>query len=680
MRIEIQKITLENYKCFEAQKQIDFFSRTIISGKNKAGKSTIRDAYCDVITGKMSDGTQPDTIRPHNENGIDKDKVDCIRELHLKMDGKPVIIRKRTFQKWRKSRGQTEEVFDGNGVDYEIDGFPYKPKQFEEWMNKIINADILMMCSNATPFLTLLRKSTAEARKLLEGLSGFSTEQFITENSKYAHVSEITKGYSIEEVLKKLRKQLSEQKKKVDEQNIKIKYEKTRDTESPRIEIADLELLKGEWRDKLDEVDRQEQILDESNKVYDEMSKMIHDLKSKSLEIVTAERNKLQAENAEIDMKVSKAKFSKRNKENDLQAAEADLSRIESEIEQCDSALKKAREDYIFYSEQEFDETKLHKIEAEKFDENTLICPTCGQPFTSERSEKIREDFEKSKQKRIDDEKTLETVFYQTKEKKLDDIIEIGNGAQARLKAAKENKNALENEIVQIKKNIDVAIIEIKQLNAESENISREVDLSGNNEYIDLQRQISEKEKELKEIDNGSIKRAELRQKRNEYMSEISKIDSRIQKTLADEEEKVSRIRDLESELRSLSQVRADLERDIDLVSTFSREKNKALAQMVNPYFDEFDFVFLEYTIEGNPVETLKIVKNGTDYFGGLNYSDQILCNISLMRGLQRMNGLEIPIWIDNSESINAERIPNMEQQMDLLKVSEGDLRVEEMA
>ena len=111
----------------------------------------------------------------------------------------------------------------------------------------------------------------------------------------------------------------------------------------------------------------------------------------------------------------------------------------------------------------------------------------------------------------------------------------------------------------------------------------------------------------------------------------------------------------------------------------FSRRKNEALAAVINPYFDHFHFEFLEYTQEGNPVETLKIVCGGTDYFGGLNHSDQILCNISLVCGLQKLNGLSLPVWVDDSESVNDERLPQIEQQMIVLEVSKDGLKVEEM-
>ena len=121
MKVEVKKILLENYKKFPS-KSVDLFPRTEISGRNREGKSTLQDAYLDVLTGKMANGTEPTSIR-RKENGVEVPKVDVIRELTLAIDGKEKVIRKITKQKWRKPRGQSEEVFDGNETSYEIDGF-----------------------------------------------------------------------------------------------------------------------------------------------------------------------------------------------------------------------------------------------------------------------------------------------------------------------------------------------------------------------------------------------------------------------------------------------------------------------------------------------------------------------------------------------------------------------------
>lgn len=679
MKISLKKIVMENYKCFP-NKVVEFFQKTEISGRNRQGKSTLMNCYLETITNKEANGSMPDGVRPHDGNGEEIPKVDVIRELDLEIDGKPTVIRKITKQKWRKPHGQTEEVFDGNVTTYEIDGFATKQKDFAEFMAKIAKPDILLMCSNANPFLSVMQKSTAEARKILEKLAGFDLDEFIRDmGTDYADIAEICKGHAIEDTLKKLRKQLVEQKKKIEAQNTKIAYERTRGANVPQVEAADLELAKGEWKEKLAALDKVENSLNEAVKTYDALSAEIREIKQTASDFKYHANELLSDQKVDLRTKISKVETQKCIWESDLRNAKSSLEQAENDISFNKKMVEKAQEDYAECMGREFDETKLHQIEEEQFDENSLICPTCRQPLPAEQQNNMREQFEKSKKDRIEQQEKARVLFDTEVDKMLDKITEDGRNANERLKAARERKTDLETKISMIKQGIHKALAEIDRLDTELARLPQEVDLSGYESYKQILAQIAEKETALSSLNNGSEQRATLRQQRNEYLAEISKIDSQIQKQNADAEEKERRLAELEADLRSMSQIAANIEKEIDMVMNFSIQKNEALAEKVNPYFDAFDFVFTGVTNEGNIFETLRIVRNGTDYFNGLNYSDRILCDISLVCGLQKLNGLSLPVWVDNTESVNADRMPEVDQQMILLRVSDGELQIKEI-
>ena len=677
MKTRIKSIDLENYKKLE-KTSFHFFDRTKISGKNKEGKSTIMNAYMEILTGKEVDGTQPDGIRPHDENGKDLNRADVVREVVLDIDGKETTIRKITKQKWRKPHGQTEEVLDGNTVSYEIDGFPYAPKKFEEYMKELADPEILLMCSNPNPFLSVLKKSTADARKVLEKLSGFSLEEFLAKNPQYAEVSDLTKGHSAEDTMKKMRKQLNEQKKKLTQKDTELKYEQTRDC-GVQIETSDLELAKGEWREKIAEVDRQEQALDEAVKAYDEANSEILSLKSKLNEIANNAGAGLREQRANLDQKISELNIRNKGYANDMKLAEMDLQHAHMGIERHKAELEKARADYLAASQKTFDETKLHEIEAEQFDEDSLICPDCGQVRPEAQRINLRETFEQSKTRRIAEQKKSKELFGVELSITLNGITEIGNKAAYDLKVAQEAKKEAEQKIAEVRKQILETSAEIEKLCGELDKLPKEVDLSGNAEYQELSEQIKKKEFALSAMDNGSVKRMELRQQRNQCMDEISKLDAQIQKANADAEQKERKLAELKAEFDKQKQVVSDIERQIDVISQFSIEKNSALAEKINPYFHHFQFSFLDFTIEGNPVETCKMVCDGTDY-SNLNGGDRKLCEVDLCRGLQEMNGLCLPVWIDESNTIDPWRIPQgMEQQLILISRTDDLLKVEEM-
>lgn len=678
--IKIKEINLQNYKCFE-KNEVQLFKKTKISGRNKEGKSTVKDAYYDILTGKMSDGTQPDKIRPHDENGRDIDRVDIVREIHMEIDGKSVRIKKITKQKWRRPRGSEMEFLDGNETKYEVDGFPMIQKQFDDFVGEIGEPGKILMCSNSTPFLSALRKSTVDARKILENLSGFNVEDFIESHPEYQSISKITRGHSVEDTTKKLKRQLSEQKKKMDEQNTKVKYEKTRSSDKAKIEAPDLKHMKSEYIEKISALDQEEEKLDDLTKLYDSLSSEIQKLKLRrdvAINEANAENNQRRND---LERKIAELNSKKRKLSEDLRQTERSVDQLIIEIKRYSDTLNQARTDFSKWVKSKFDESKLYAIEAEEFNENSLVCPTCRQAFPEDKQLEMKEQFIQSKKRRIAEQEAERKAFNESLSLRIESITFSGNSAKQDLQSAEKRKMDAEKTMEQIKQEISEVDTEIKKLEEEYGKIPMTVQPSKTNDYEEIQKQISEKEEELSFLDNGSEKRKEIREERNFCMTEISKIDAKIQKIAADEEEKRKNLSKLEYDLREISQAAADLEKQINMVGEFSRAKNTALAEAINPYFHHFHFSFLEFTMEGNPLETCKMICNGTDYMNGLNDGDKKLCEIDLCRGFQAMNDFCFPIWVDEANTIDPWRIPqDTKQQLILISRDDGELKVEEIA
>lgn len=675
MKVEVKKISLVNYKKFPS-KSVDLFPRTEISGRNREGKSTLQDAYLDVLTGKMANGTEPTSIR-RKENGVEVPKVDVVRELTLAIDGKEKVIRKITKQKWRKPRGQSEEVFDGNETSYEIDGFPAKSKDYTEFIQSIAEPSTLLMCSNPKPFLDTLQKSTAESRKVLEKMSGFDIAQFMEENPQYAHVEEITKGHSVEDTLKKLRKELNAQKKKVDAKNTEIAYETNRTVEAE--DTSSLESKKQELNAELSKLEEQEGILEDSAKGYDSLSYEIRGLKSSRDGLVSKANEWLRARQKFISDTVSELRLKKSEKESSIRIIGMELDNHIREAQQAKADLDRARQDYPRIKEMEWDDSELKAIEAETFNDSDTICPTCGQELPDEQIAELRASFEEKKKARIEAQLKGKEFFESEKQNNLKYVCDLGNTSAAKLKKTNEEINKLQSEISAAQDEVAELTKQIEEEQSKFTELPESVDMTNDEEYLAVTARIAELEEKLKSFDDVPGKKQELRIQISNVMKQISNVDADIKIAQAAVTEKEKRVAELNEELKSLGQVQADIEKNIDTVLNFSIQKNKALAEKINPYFKHFQFSFLDYTIEGNPVETCKMICNGVNYFDGLNYSDKILCDIDLLRGLQALNGLNLPIFVDNSESVNATRLPSAEQQMIVLRVTDGDLSVKEL-
>lgn len=203
--VELKQLNIENYKKFESA-EYQFAPRTMVSGRNRQGKTTLMDAYFDTLTGKLADGTSPNNVR-RKEDGEEVEGV-VSRELTLLIDGEETVIRKET--KKGKSSSTTK---------YQVDGFDYNQTKYKDFLKRIADPETIMMCSNARVFLNELRKSTASARATLEKMAGFNADKVLQDNPE---VSEIIKNHSVEEVVKKLNKDRKDIQKKIDVKKVEI--------------------------------------------------------------------------------------------------------------------------------------------------------------------------------------------------------------------------------------------------------------------------------------------------------------------------------------------------------------------------------------------------------------------------------------------------------------------------
>ena len=125
----------------------------------------------------------------------------------------------------------------------------------------------------------------------------------------------------------------------------------------------------------------------------------------------------------------------------------------------------------------------------------------------------------------------------------------------------------------------------------------------------------------------------------------------------------------MKESVKEQAQKIADVERQIDMLQDFSIAKNVALEDMVNRKFEFIKIKMSEETLSGDIKETLRINVNGVDYFNGLNHGDRILAEIFLLKGLQDMNG----IWIDDTESLDENRIPDVSRQLIVIRRTDDE-------
>ena len=679
--IKIKSLTLNNYRCFNGEHEFhaDFGEKTRVSGKNGSGKSTVMNSVMEVLTGKNADGTQADNVRPIVD-GQEVDGVDVERTVVLDIGGKDTEIKKITKQKRERVDGVMQYVTGSNENYFFIDGISFTKKKYDEWiLENICEPDKLAACINAIIFLSMLMKSSNDGRAFLEKMAGFDLNECIKSmGSEFAEVEEIKRGHSLEAVAKTLNKQLADQKKATTKAETEWKYEKAKAIDSGKDDITRLTEQKVNYENQIAILDEQERSLNDVMAAYDQKSKDILGLKFEQSEIMRKANEGLVQQRKGLDGEIFSLEQEKKSFENDLRMAEMDLRHANMGVERHTAEVKKAREDWKTYSGREYPEENFEKIKAEQFDESSLVCPTCGQDLPAEQAEKIRAEFEQKKAIRIKSEEDIREQFYQQKDKKLTVIAESGNKAAADLKEAKKAQEEAEQKIAELKQKIISLAMEIQQKQTEISKLPESVDLSDNSEYQKISTKIEQAEAALHELNNGSEQRREITNKRNGFIRECAKIDAEINNIKRKKQAHEEDVEKLYQAFRESSQKESDILRKRDILKNFSIKKNERIASMINPVFSEFQFEFLEFTQDGNPVETCRMVSNGIEY-RDMNHSKKILVQADLLRGFQELSGLNLFVFIDDTESVNDENLPDMDRQMILLKVTDTDLKVEDI-
>lgn len=659
-KVTLRKISVENYKKFESG-EFSFSERTEVSGRNQQGKSSLMDAYFDVLTGKLADGTLPNNVR----RKIDGEEVSepVVRELVINVDGTEYVIQKKT------KKGKSS-----NTVEYYVNGIKRNKTEYMEILKRIADPDTIAMCSNARVFLNEIQKATAKARETLGGIAGFSETQFRAEHPEYEWIkNEGVEGDSIEEILKARRRELRKAKSDVDDIAKQIRKEQGRQVECDET----LPAQRDDLLDLLKENEKQEKVLSDASREYDRISIELAGLKRSRDALVEKAGKSIRESHDRITSLLYTLKSDKKNAENKLRLAEMDLEHANKGIERHKTALAQAKKKYTEVLKEKWDgDTELTAIRGKEFDPAAAICPTCGQALPEEQVETAKRKFEFNKQSIIAKKLEEKEQFDKDKRAKLEQITEDGNEASEGLKTANETKKEAEAAIEAAKKEITSLALEIAETEKEAEKPIPEPDMSGDEEYKAVCDKISALEESINGIGNGENDRILLSNNRHSLEAKLRDVEAKIKAQTVRLEEKANNLEALQEEQKKLSQKQANIQQKVDQLTEYSIEKNKALAAVINPHFKHFRFQFLDYTQDGEPMETCRMICNGIDYANGLNHSDRILCDIDLVMGLQEMNDLRLPVWVDDTESVNSDRIPGLDTQMILLKVSDGELKV----
>lgn len=637
--MKITHIFAQNFCKFYGKNTLDtdFSMKTVLSGQNEVGKSTVKRIILDMLNCHDENDREIVGIRPHDENGVEIDDVDIVRAVTFEIDGKAKTLKKVTRQK-RNKKGE----ITGSVTDYSINDVPYKMADYNQYINgNMVELGVLPFCLNV---MTLLNKSQAEQRLALASYFGTHTDEEICDMfPQFAELKPMFDDGDVDQLKKVCRGKLNG----TGGRNGSKGLVKERDEISTRIDtihstneytdLAELELQKKTYEPQLKEI---EDKLSDYNKILEDKQKATEDIMNLKFELSDMERKantENQKKRMELQLQIDGFDVSIRKTESMIRAGKTSIKTSEREIEDCARDLEKVRADW-------------KKAKALSFDESSVNCPTCGQKLSEDKIESMRADFDERKAKNL---------------KELEDKGNALSSTSKELKQAIEDKK---KEIVDLEVELTELTIRHDAVVKELGDLPTDIDMTGNSEYQALKAKIEEKEKALADENDTSELIRKLKNERNELLRQVSSVDTKIELGVANNKRIDDSIADLEDKRKDLNQEIADWERKLDLLKEFTRKKNELLQADVNKYLDFATVKLFRPLLNGDTEECCDFVYNGEAYARNLNHGARMLTEVDICRAFQKVAGVNFPIIIDDTESVDDWRIPQIDNQLIMLK------------
>lgn len=673
-KIEVREIRLTDFKG-QQEKKVEFGHRTVISGKNGCGKTTLADAFMWTFCDKdYSLKSNPD-IRPD-------DGRECLPRVDndIEIGGKPLSVAK--FQKRTESKPKDRKpgkVALSN--KYEINGVPKAERDFKaDLEERGFDFDNFLRLSHMEIFTDL---KDADARKILfsmsdgAGKTDLEIAKTVPDCAELVPLLETYKADEIKAMNSATLKKAEEQLKAIPNQIIGMEQSKV------DADTAELELQKNALQEQISDLEKQ--ITQAGNEKAGEIKAELAGLRTKLLEIDSKAKADLLEQKSSVCNKVSSLELDRNIKTSELNRKTSTLESLRAQKKELLEKLQNARTQYPKIKDAEWDSSTLESIESETFKDADTICPTCGQNLPTEQIEQLKSRFEQKKQERINQQLKAQEEWEQDKKRKLDEVIQIGNKASADMKEAHKQEETLTSEISKLTDELEQIKTSLDAENKNLEAIPKEPDLSGNAEYQQILISIKEKEQELNSLDDGEEAKKQLSEQLSGKKQELTAVNQKIGE--ANNNARIDeQIEKLQESQKQYAQSKADAQMILDELKSLSMAKNTVLEDAVNQYFDGVKVKLFDTQKNGEVVDACIWYVQDKDggwkkLIGNANTALMMKGKIAIMDGLQKFYGVSYPIFVDCAAELDNSSLAGIkaDAQLIFLKVAEGDMTVTEV-
>lgn len=640
MNIKLLNMRVENFMCY-ASKDFDFYGITKLMAKNGVGKSTIATAYLWCLFNCDYELRDNPVVR-REVDGVSVDDMDVSVELTLDVDGKEVTmkkVQKRTYKESVKDGKIVTTVSDNNS--YYVNSVPKTLTAFNEYLG--INMKMFKACSNINAFLS---RKPDEMREYLFSLIESVTDLDMARSRKeLAELVPMLEKYTVEEI-RSMNKLISSN---VDKQSPVIDgqiKEKERDIQiKSDIDTSDFELHRNSLKEQISNCIANQTDTDKMLAEYDKASADILDLKFKQGDLSRKANEENIKVRRDIEDKIADKKFLVKQTEKTI-----------SETERCIELSKKTIESITDYLDAE--RKKWTEENNRQFDENSLICPYCGNEYSEDKKEQLRADFKKHKSD------TLKA------------ITDNGNLYADRLSKEKKTLADLEAELPEHEESLGMLNTAIKVLTEQLTELPQEIDITNSEEYKALANEISEKEQAIHKANDISAVKAELKAQESELRQQLSECEQKIAESNTEKDEQ--RLEELRAEQRTQEQNKTNAGKILDLLDELDKAKNETLSDSINSHFSLVKWKLFELNKSGGYKSVCIPTVNGKSILTTMsNKGNRILGRVDICNSIQKISGMSVPIILDDSESLdstNQKKVADMvDSQLIMLIVNDSE-------
>ena len=633
-KIRIKHIFLQNFGKFFGANTVDtdIADRTEICGVNESGKTTIKRAVQYVLNCRDDNGKEITGIRPHDESGNDYSGIETTCEVTFDLDGTEKELKK-VFRESINKNGD----FVGNITDSYVNDVPKKVKDYAEFLeDSFLDADKLQYCLNAQ---SLLKKSPADQRTVLEKTFGDKTVLDIAqEDEQFASIVPMLADGTIKELKERCNRTLNGSRGKSSSKGLR----QIADEYAPRIDelmkqkmdidVSQLQSMKSDIESKIEVVNSK---IKDASSEHDALGQDILNLKFELSGLQNKANENMDKTRAELTQKsfdANKELIAQKNIQNDL------LRKKES----LEAEFKR----HVSLREQYAEEWK--KTNAETIGENDTICPTCHREL--ENADEIRERYE------------------ETKKQRLDNIVASGNFEKSEIDRCKAEIEQTEKQIQEQGKKVSELQTEYDSLNNRIDGMPVCVDITNTSEYKKVKSELDEKEAIYNKESIGSNLVDSLNEELGKLQHDLLDVTEKIGKASVNDyiDNQISQLREQQ---RETQQKIADQESILDLLKKLDRKKNEILSESVNQYLEFCKVRLFRPLINGDTEECCEFIYKGEPYNRNMNHGAKLLTEIDICQAFQSKNNIQIPIIIDDTESLDAWRVPkNIESQLIVIR------------